>query len=133
MKTFMSAFASMTIAVLGTLFGLTLVVMVFDNQMLAENQVVTFDVAATGKEMDYEVPSIDENRFIVKNDIIKKNASFNWKEYVICTSSSGIDLTRYVTIQGEVDTTKVGANEVMFILNWNGKTITKKTVFYVED
>ena len=50
-----------------------------------------------------------------------------------CFADNGTDLKRYIVMQGKVDTTKIGSYEVVFVLNWNGKSIVKKTIFYVEE
>ena len=121
------------IAGVGAMLGFGMLSVIFDNQILLQNEVVKFDVIEVGTHVDYEIPKVEEGQMVVKNAIVKNDSTFDWKEHVECFADNGTDLKRYIVMQGKVDTTKIGSYEVVFVLNWNGKSIVKKTIFYVEE
>ena len=133
MKQIYMEFGLFIVTVISGIVGLYMVMSVLDHQMIVENSVVSADMIVIGVSTDYEPPNVKEMDFNVENAILKKCSVFKWQQYVIVQASDGTDLTKYVVMEGTVDTSVLGKHKVNYILHWNGKTIGKSTTFYVEE
>ena len=133
MKQIYMEFGLFIVTVISGIVGLYMVMSVLDHQMIVENSVVSADMIVIGVSTDYEPPNVKEMDFKVENAILKKGSVFKWQEYVSVQASDVTDLTKYVVMEGTVDTSVLGKHKVNYILHWNGKTIGKSTTFYVEE
>ena len=133
MKQIYMEFGLFIVTVISGIVGLYMVMSVLDHQMIVENSVVSADMIVIGVSTDYEPPNVKEMDFKVENAILKKGSVFKWQEYVSVQASDGTDLTKYVVMEGTVDTSVLGKHKVNYILHWNGKTIGKSTTFFVEE
>lgn len=133
MKQLFAEFGLFITSVISGCLGIYMVMSVIDNQMLLENSVVSADMMVIGVTTHYEPPTVNEVQFKVTNAIIKKGSVFKWQEHINVQASNGTNLTKYVVMEGKVDTSILGKHKVVFILHWNGKTIGKSTTFYVEE
>lgn len=133
MKKIFKEYGFLLVTLISGAISIFMMMSVIDNQMILTNSVVSADDIVIGVQTDYELPKIEQAQFKVTNAILKKGNVFDWKEHIEVIASNGADLKKYVVMKGNVDTSKIGSNEVKFILNWNGHEISKSTVFYVEE
>lgn len=110
-----------------------------------------------------EVPTVNKDDFVVYNEILPLNSDFDYRDYVTVSSSNGVILNSYVSCREVVSydysnrkeitkridtagnvydsenhierkfTSVAGEHELIYTLNWNGYTITKRVTFSVSE
>lgn len=94
-------------------------------------QSLSQEVNADTARVDYDVA---DATIAVTNDILEYGQTFDWHDYVQVTIDGVTkpEYKEYVTMVGEVDTSSgQQSHSVTFVLNWNGKTVSRDATFYV--
>ena len=94
---------------------------------------MSIDQTTQGAQVEYSIPLVEENDFIVDNAILKQGDYFNWMDYVHVSDDNDVSLTDYVIVEGIVDTQITGEYTLVFTLNYNGTVIVKEATYYVEE
>jgi len=79
----------------------------------------------------YEVSSIEDIEFIVKNGILEIGDLFIWENFVTVYDLANNNLIERVHVSGEVDTSTPGIYEVLYTLEFQSQIIVKKGIYYV--
>lgn len=79
----------------------------------------------------YEVSSIEDIEFIVKNGILEIGDLFIWENFVSVYDLANNNLIERVHVSGEVDTSTPGIYEVLYTLEFQSQIIVKKGIYYV--
>ena len=134
MVDFLDKYGQTLLIIITGVFSIGLLFSIFYNPDVANSKSMnSLSQEVTTPDVPYEVPYVEPDDFEVTNAILSRNSTFNWKDYVSVHASNGLDLINYVTTDGEVDTSTTGAYPVFFNLNFNGKEIIKRAVFYVRE
>ena len=94
---------------------------------------MSIDQTTQSAQVAYNVYLVDEGDFLVDNAILSKGCYFNWKDYVHVYDDNHLSLIDFVSVNGEVDTQNVGEYLLTYTLRYNGTTIIKQAIYYVEE
>ena len=93
---------------------------------------MSIDQSVEGVHVEFDIPVIEDDDFIVDNAILEKGERFQWQDYVR-VNSNNISLIDYITVYGHVDMQRVGEYTLTFILNYNGEKIIKEGLYIVKE
>lgn len=161
MKQFFSKFGWTLIYLIMSVMSIALVMFIINNPQITESKVVqSLDQTTTAKQVyeKSEVPTVKTSDFNVENQIISPDTEFDYSDFADAKSSNGIDLKQYITcreiisyndngkaldhlgnVMNEDETidyklsSKRGEHDLVYTLNWNGITLSKKAKIYVND
>lgn len=94
---------------------------------------LSIDQTTQGAHVLYDIYLVDEGDFTVDNAILTKGSYFNWKDYVRVYNDKNQSLIDFVSVNGFVDTQCAGEYLLTYTLHYNGETIIKQAVYYVEE
>lgn len=107
------------------------VFMVMTNICLKDKVSDLINPSDKGLDLEYSIDEIDSSMFEIDNIVIDLDSEFDYHDYVhICTKGM-IDLSSYVSMEGEVDTSRSGEYPVKFYLRWNGNYLARSAKVYV--
>lgn len=137
MKDFFSKYGWLCIEIITGSIAVAMLFGILSNDTILQSSLVQQSIGQTTisspVHIEYEVPLVQEDDFVVDNAILELNSAFDWKDYVHVNASNGNDLIQYITVSGNVDTTHYGSYTLNFQLNWNGKSIEKQATYYVKE
>lgn len=135
MRDFFKNWAWYLVEVIFGFFSIALLFSIFSNPVIKGTTLKNINQTVVGANVDYTLPEVKENDFVVENGTLEKGDVFNWRNYVSVKATNGIDLRDYIVVVGDdkVDTSTPGAYKVKYKLNWNGKYIEKEATYYVKE
>lgn len=84
-----------------------------------------------GLNLEYSIDEIDSSMFEIDNMVIDSGSEFDYHDYVHIYTKGMIDLSSYVSMEGDVDTSRSGEYPVKFYLRWNGNYLARSATVYV--
>lgn len=99
----------------------------------SNNQILSHELSLVNLNSDYLVTKMD--KFEVKDSLIQLNEEFDYTKYVSAYNSLGDDISSYVTLLKEPDTSILGNQKLTYLLRYNGEiyAIDSKLVIVNED
>lgn len=76
---------------------------------------------------------ISIGNFTVKDATINKGDQLEIMDNVVATNSKGEDISNYVSLLSEINTSIVGKKEANYVLRYNGETKLGKAFVFVEE
>lgn len=132
MRRLFNEFSMFGISVICAIISLTLMSEILNSSILKDEIILPYKRNDLGISLDYEVPDLSVDDFMVIKNKLNEGDNFNYKDYLSVHDTNGVDLRNFVTMEGEVNTKVPGLYDVKLILRWNAKTIIKLASFYVE-
>ena len=80
-----------------------------------------------------EPVTIDMNNLEIKNSVAYLNEEFDYTTRVKAINSKGEDISSFIYLEEDVDTSKKGEQEVNYILSYNGEKVKTKAKVIVVD
>ena len=102
-----------------------------DETMTKSIKAMEYNINDVPEAGDGEIVSIEH--FLVKDGIVKQGETFDYRDRVEATNSKGEDISSFVRIDKEVDTSNPGEKEVTYYLRYNGDTMPGRAKVFVEE
>lgn len=101
------------------------------NVLSSNNRLLQNEISLVYLGNEYTATSIE--KFEVKDSLIKVNEEFDYTKYVSAYNSLGDDISSYVTLSNNPDTSEVGTKKLTYLLRYNGQTLAIDSKLEVVD
>jgi len=123
-QTFLSLFIS--IGIITTFICLILVEVLNVNVKAIENE-------TNNKLFIEETIPVKIDNFVCTDAVIKKGYKFNYQNYTHATNSNDDDISSYITLYEDIDTSEEDEKEAIYILRYNGEKMVGKAKVIIEN